>query len=122
MSEGKTGISKTTFIVGIIVAILASSLISVLATTQLALMTGPKGDKGDKGDIGATGSQGATGPQGPAGPATTFARWSLAWYNITGTQWGASVGNSTWGAVFDHNFRSNALFGGYSDYIGFQQS
>jgi multidrug efflux pump subunit AcrB len=116
MSEGKTGISKTTFIVGIIVAILASSLISVLATTQLALMTGPKGDKGDKGDIGATG------PQGPAGPATTFARWSLAWYNITGTQWGASVGNSTWGAVFDHNFRSNALFGGYSDYIGFQQS
>jgi hypothetical protein len=76
MAEGKSlGISKTTFIVGLIITVLASSLISVLATTQLALVQGPKGDKGDKGDTGATGPQGSQGPQGlqgiqgPQGPA-----------------------------------------------------
>ena len=127
MSEGKMGISKTMFIIGLIVAILASSLISVMASMQWALIKGPKGDKGDKGDTGATGSQGPQGlqgiqgPQGPAGPATTFARWSLTWYTITGAyQWGASVGTSTWGAVFDHDFGTGVVFGGYSDYIGFQ--
>jgi hypothetical protein len=43
------------FAVGLIAAILASSLISVLATTHLGLIQGPKGEKGDKGDTGATG-------------------------------------------------------------------
>ena len=113
------------FIVGLIIAILASSAISALATTQLALVRGPKGDKGDKGDTGATGPQGATGatgPQGATGPATNFARWSLTWYTLTGSlQWGASVGTSTWGSVFDHDFGTgNNLFQGYSTYIGFQ--
>ena len=70
------GISKTMFIVGIVTALLASSLISVVAVTQMPFIKGPKGDKGDKGDTGATGatgpqgiqgSQGATGSQGPQG-------------------------------------------------------
>jgi hypothetical protein len=125
MTEAKSvGISKTMFIIGLIIAILASSLISVLATTQLQMLKGAKGDKGDKGDAGATGATGATGPKGDkgdAGPATIFARWNLTWYTITGAyQWGASVGTSIWGAVFDHDFGTNALFGGYADYIGFQ--
>ena len=66
MSEGKslTGISTTTFIVGLIIAILASSLISTLVVTQMADVLGLKGEKGDKGD---TGSQGEQGPQGPQG-------------------------------------------------------
>jgi hypothetical protein len=124
MTEAKSvGISKTMFIVGLIAAILASSLISAVIVTQLPTAKGPKGDKGDKGDTGATGATGATGPQGPAGPATTFARWSLTWYTLTGDrQWGASVGTSTWGAVFDHDFGTGVLFLGYDDYVGFQAS
>lgn len=119
MTETKSvGISRTMFIVGLIAAILASSLISAVIVTQLPKAIGSKGDKGDTGDTGATG---ATGPQGPTGPATNFARWNLTWYTLTGTlQWGASVGTSTWGAVFDYNFGTNPLFGGYSQYIGFQ--
>jgi hypothetical protein len=122
MSEGKNlGISKTMFIIGLIIAILASSLISVMAAMQWALVKGPKGDTGATGSQGPQGLQGIQGPQGPAGPATVFAQWSLTWYTITGAyQWGASVGTSTWGAVFDHDFGSNVLFGGYSDYVGFQ--
>jgi hypothetical protein len=65
MTEAKSvGISKTMFMVGLIVAILASSLISAAIVTQLPLAEGPKGDKGDRGDTGAIG---ATGPQGPRG-------------------------------------------------------
>jgi len=134
MTEVKTGISKTMFIIGLVTAILISSFISVMAM-QWGLKgpkgdkgdtgaTGPQGPQGDKGDTGATGPQGPQGiqgPQGPAGPATNFAQWGLTWYTITGAlQWGASVGTSTWGAVFDHDFGSNVLFGGYGDYIGFQ--
>ena len=55
------GISRTTFAVGLIVAILASSLISIGAVTQTGLIKGPKGDKGD------TGATGLQGPQGPSG-------------------------------------------------------
>jgi hypothetical protein len=118
MTETKSvGISKTMFIIGLIIAILASSLISVFAM-QWALVKGPKGDKGDKGDTGATGPQGL---QGIQGPATVFAQWSLNWHTLSGSlEWGASVGTSTWGAVFDHDFGyNNVLFGGYNSYIGF---
>ena len=70
MTEVKNiGISRTTFITGLIIAILASSLISVLAVTQSGLATGPKGDKGDAGTTGAQGQQGSQGIQGVQGPA-----------------------------------------------------
>ena len=52
------GISTAIFIVGLVAAILASSLISTVATTQLGLVQGPQGD---------TGSQGPQGIQGPQG-------------------------------------------------------
>jgi hypothetical protein len=128
MTQVRTGISTTVFIIGIIIAILASTLISALVTMQLAKgVKGPKGDKGDTGDTGATGATGATGPQGPKGdkgdpgPATTFARWTLTWYTLTGDlKWGASVGTSLWGAIFDHDFDSGVIYGGYSNYVGFQ--
>jgi hypothetical protein len=129
MTEAKSmGISKTMFIVGLIAAILASSLISAVIVTQLPTAKGPKGDKGDKGDTGATGATGPQGSQGPKGdtglqgPATVFSTWSLTWYTLSGSlQWGASVGTSTWGSVFDHDFGTgNNLFQGYSTYIGFQ--
>jgi hypothetical protein len=85
------------FIAGIIIAILASSAISVGASTMLIVgpqgpegpqgpqgeqgiqgltgdtgpagEAGPQGEKGDKGDTGETG---ATGPEGPAGNATRY--------------------------------------------------
>ena len=42
MSEGKHfGISKTVFIVGLIIAILASSLISAAAVTMVPMLKGP---------------------------------------------------------------------------------
>lgn len=127
MSEEKTGISKTMFIVGLIIAILAASLISVMAAMQWALIKGPKGDKGDKGDTGATGSQGPQGLQGiqglqgPAGPATVFAQWAVHWRTLTGDlQWGSEVGTQTFCSTFDYNWGSGVVFLGYDDYIGFQ--
>lgn len=65
MSEGKSlkGISRTTFIVGLIIAILASSLLSTVVATQWA-----RGPQGEQGLIGPQGPQGDTGPQGPPGP------------------------------------------------------
>jgi hypothetical protein len=59
------GISKTTFIAGLIVAILASSALSTVIATQWAI--GPEGPKGEKGDTGPQGTQGEQGIQGPMG-------------------------------------------------------
>ena len=133
MTEGKNlGISKMIFIVGLIIAIVASSLISVLATTQLALIKGPKGDKGDTGATGSQGSAGATGPQGLQGiqgekgepglngSNVIFAHWDVQWRTISGTgQWGAVVGTSTFPGSFYYNWGSGRVFGVYADYIGF---
>jgi hypothetical protein len=75
MSQGATiGISKTVFIVGLIIAILASSLLTI----GLSMQFGLQGPKGDKGETGATGAQGETGigfePIGYISvPAATFA-------------------------------------------------
>jgi hypothetical protein len=63
-SNGKnSGISTSLFVAGLIIVILASSLISIIVSTQWA-----KGPKGDKGDIGATGAQGPKGDIGATGP------------------------------------------------------
>ena len=77
-------ISKTMFIVGILVAILISTTVSVVASSLLAVRLsglqgpqgpigetgpqGPQGDTGPQGPEGATGATGAIGPQGPQGP------------------------------------------------------
>jgi len=84
MSEG---ISKTVFAVGLVVAILASSLISTVVSMQWAVIQGPKGDTGD------TGPQG---PQGEQGPPCTFTienmsgwlpapAYDSGWTNMNGT-------------------------------------
>jgi len=64
------GISKTMFLTGIIIAILASSAISTAVSMQWA--RGPKGDKGETGPQGPPGPQGSQGEQGPPGPAGVF--------------------------------------------------
>jgi len=67
-------LSQRTAIVGLIILILASSLISVAISMQLARgppglqgEQGPQGLKGDKGDTGPQGPQGIQGIQGPKG-------------------------------------------------------
>ena len=69
-----TYISTVKFIAGILIAILASSAISIGASTML--FSGPQGPQGPKGEtgatgpagpIGTTGAVGTTGPQGPQG-------------------------------------------------------
>jgi len=129
VSEGSSliGISKTTFVVGIIVAILASSLISTIVSMQFGLVQGPKGEKGDTGDTGSQGpqgiqgEQGPIGPQGPAGPTAIFAEWDVSWRTITGDlQWGAEVGTSEFCSTFDYIWDTGILFLGYDDYIGFR--
>ncbi len=90
----------------ILIAILASSAISIGASTMLGVgpegpqgeqgiqglkgdtgdtgpqgptgATGPQGEKGDKGDTGETG---ATGPEGPPGNATRYV--IEGWFNVT---------------------------------------
>jgi hypothetical protein len=121
MTEAKgVGISRTMFIVGLIAAILASSLISAVIVTQLPTAKGPKGDKGDKGDTGATGPQGEQGIQGISGKATYFANWSLTWYTLTGDlQWGASIGTSQFPSTFKYDWLTGTIFLGYDDYVGF---
>ncbi len=62
-------ISLTKFVAGIVIAILASSAISIGASTMLAVgPQGPEGPKGDTGPQGPKGDTGDTGAQGPAGP------------------------------------------------------
>ena len=59
-------VTINTFVVGLIVAILVASAISVGGSMMLSV--GPQGEKGDTGALGATGPTGLTGATGPAGP------------------------------------------------------
>ena len=108
------GISKRTFVAGIVIAILTSTLLSSVIASQWLVLLGPKGDKGD------TGERGETGPPGPAGPETVFAQWAVTWWTITDGDWGSKIGNSIWGPVFDYDYGEGVLFEGLYDYIGFQ--
>ena len=120
MSELKTmsGISRGVFIAGIIIAILASSAISIFAANQLNM----PGLKGEKGDTGTIGPQGPQGPQGLKGDpaAVTFAKWNVNWHTFTGDMLpGPSVGNSTFCSTFDYDWGTGIVFSIYDDYIGF---
>ena len=61
-------VSRNTFLMGIVIAILASSLLSTVISSQLAVgPQGPKGDQGIAGTQGVQGTQGEVGPQGDQG-------------------------------------------------------
>jgi hypothetical protein len=77
MTELKTGISKTMFIAGLVIAIVASSLIASVVSMQYA--RGPKGDKGDIGNTGATGAMGPQGVQGLQGPPGLPSVFAMSW-------------------------------------------
>jgi len=123
----KKGISKTTFIVGLIVAIVVSSLISTVVVMQGKEILGLKGDKGD---TGPQGEQGVTGPKGDKGDEgesgkdgreVVFAQWDVTWRTLTGDlQWGAEVGTSKFSGTFDYNWGSGIVFLTYDDFIGFE--
>ena len=61
----KDSITTGKFVAGIIIAILASSVVSIGVSSQI--ITGPQGPRGDTGAIGPEGSQGPIGPEGPQG-------------------------------------------------------
>lgn len=103
-----------TFIGGLIIAIVASSIISTFIAMQIP---GPKGDKGDTGPQGAEGPQGE---QGPQGSTVEFAQWSVSWKTITGDlEWGAEVKTSTFSSTFNYDWGLGTIILGYDDYIGF---
>ena len=64
----RRAVSRTTFAVGLVIAVLVASVISVGISTKLAVgpqgLQGSKGEKGDKGDTGAVGPLGSPGPKG----------------------------------------------------------
>jgi hypothetical protein len=62
-----TSVSNRLFVVGLIIAVLVSTVVAVVVSSQFAL--GPAGLKGDKGDTGATGATGPQGEPGATGPA-----------------------------------------------------
>lgn len=60
-----SGISTSTFVIGLLIAIIASVAVSSLVAQQLT----PTGPQGPAGPQGAQGLQGAPGPQGEQGPS-----------------------------------------------------
>ncbi|MCK4478816.1 collagen-like protein [Candidatus Bathyarchaeota archaeon] len=58
-------VSRRTFLIGLVVAILAASAISTVLSTQWPV--GPQGEKGDKGDTGLLGPAGSQGEKGDIG-------------------------------------------------------
>lgn len=84
--EMAEGVSKGIFVVGMVIAIMASILLSSVIASQLLGLQGSKGDTGDtgeKGETGATGARGeigATGATGPPGFGTPD--YDSGWSNI----------------------------------------
>lgn len=66
----KISLSTTTLILGLIIAIIASGIVSSVATQQLtpSVITGPQGPPGPQGEQGPIGPEGPPGPQGAQGP------------------------------------------------------
>jgi hypothetical protein len=67
MTQGSIGISQTTFLLGIVAAVLVSSIIAPVVGNQLGLVQGPPGEPGEQGPQGLQGERGPSGPQGPQG-------------------------------------------------------
>ena len=64
--EISLGISRTTFMAGLIIAVLASSALST-GVVMTVISQGPQGPQGLQGETGPQGSQGEQGPQGIQG-------------------------------------------------------
>ena len=101
----------------IVISILASSAIAVGASTMLAVgPEGPQGEQGDTGPQGPKGDTGDTGPQGPAGADGTDAiQQMLASQNLTSVSiWSYNI--TTWYnmTVFDSSMTMTINIGDQS--------
>jgi len=90
-------VAMSVFLVGLVVAVLVSSGVSAVVSTQWASgPQGPEGPQGPQGEQGVQGLTGATGPQGakgekgdtgatgPQGPAGSVTRYVIeGWFNVT---------------------------------------
>jgi hypothetical protein len=81
-------VSRTVLVAGVVIAILTSSIIGMVVSSQLSF--GPKGDKGDVGTTGPQGQQGIqgikgdTGDVGPQGPTGLFIPdYDSGWMDIS---------------------------------------
>jgi len=130
------GISRRLFLVGIILTILSTSVITY-GLVRL-MKTGPTGKQGPQGvqglqgvqgiqgiqgiqgPVGETGPQGPQGIEGPPGRDRIYASWSVTWKTLTiDKQWSEDVGFEVFPAIFDYNFSTGALYGAYNESIGF---
>ncbi|MDR2707610.1 MAG: collagen-like protein, partial [Nitrososphaerota archaeon] len=96
-------VSKTVFVVGIIVAIIVASAVSIFVASQL--ITGTPGEKGPQGPVGATGPKGDTGAVGPQGATgDTGATGATGATGDTGPQGYAGKDGSTTRYVIEGSF------------------
>jgi len=77
-TESLTGVSQRTFIVGLIVAILASSALST-GVAMMVIKEGPQGPQGEQGQQGIRGLQGLQGQQGLQGPPGLPGVFAVSW-------------------------------------------
>lgn len=102
-------VSRNTFLMGMVIAILASSLLSTVISTQLA--TGPQGIQGEQGLTGPKGDKGDIGPQGEQGPIGNFTIDSIdgllpapaydsGWVPLVSNQWISYLHNLNTTEVF----------------------
>lgn len=80
MSETKslTGVSQRTLLVGLVVAILASSALST-GVAMTVIKEGPQGPQGEQGQQGIQGLQGEQGVQGLQGPPGLPGVFAMSW-------------------------------------------
>jgi len=80
MSQVK-GISKSIFVIGLVIAVATSSVISILASMQFA--RGPQGPQGPQGLQGLQGPQGVQGPKGDKGESGAPGNQTVVYQNVT---------------------------------------
>jgi len=103
MNELKSaGVPKTIFVVGLIAAILVSSLVAAVTMTQLPTAKG----------------------QQPTQASLVIAQWTVIWKGLTGDlNWAGDLGTSKFCSTFDYNWGTGDLFYNgvtyYYDYVGF---
>ena len=110
-------VSRRTFLIGLILAILASSLISTVVSIQFGLIQGSKGDQGDPGPQGIQGLQGTQGvpgeqgPEGSQGPSGVFTVENMSgWISAPAYDSGwRDISNYGQWHTFEHNLNTTEV-------------
>jgi len=115
------GVSKTAFLVGIVIAIVVSSAIPI---AYMYLIKGPSDDQryAEKVYVDEAIESLEENIEDKC-KTVVFAHWDVSWRTLTGDLvWGAEVGTSEFCGTFDYDWGTYALFMEYDDYIGFEAS